>query len=161
MEQIVYSVAAHRGPNPSFNSTKYMHLLEVRLAGYDALAQSLLGCRSAFIHSDLDSMMQWVEQQSSHCNEIRRIEETLANHVGADITQPPDFLSPTEAGRAKDLLQRTTELKNAVQQINRVYDGMVRQASHNNAVLRNLYATALVYADPRLGPHESYGRVEE
>jgi hypothetical protein len=101
-----------------------------------------------------------VEQQSSHCNEIRRIEEKLAVHLATDSTQPPNFLSPDEAEKARDLLRRTTDQKNAVKQINRVYGGVVRQASHNNAVLRNLYATALVYADPRLGPHESYGKTE-
>jgi hypothetical protein len=160
MEQIVYSVAAHRGTNLSLNGAKYLQLLEARLSSYDALAQSLLGWRTAFIQSDLDSMMQWVEHQSSHCNEISRIEDTLASHLTADSSQLPDFLSPAEAEKTRDVLRRTAEIKNAVQQVNRIYDGMVHQASHNNAVLRNLYATALVYADPRLGLHESHVRTE-
>src|ERR1700685_27667 len=97
MEQIVYSVAAHHSINLSLNSAKYLQLLEARLSGYDALAQSLLGCRTAFIQSDLDSLMQWVEQQSSHCNEIRRIEDMLASHLATDASQLPNFLSPSEA----------------------------------------------------------------
>jgi hypothetical protein len=161
MEQIVYSVPAHHGPHALFSGAEYLRLLAARLSGFDALAQSLLGSRSAFIQSDLDSMMQWVGQQSSHCNEIKRVEEALASLVAPVSSQMSNFLSAAEAERAKDLLLRTAEIKNTVRQINRVYEGVVRKESHHNAVLRNLYATALVYADPRLGSHESYGRTEE
>lgn len=161
MEQIVYTVAAnHSGHAGSFNSTEYLRLIQARLTSFEALAQSLIGCRKAFIECDLDSIMKWVEQQSSHCNEIIRTEQVLASHVPASM-QLTEFLSPSEVERAKELQRRTTDLKNAVQQLNRIYAGLVRKASQNNAVLRNLYATALVYADPRLGPRESCRRTEE
>jgi hypothetical protein len=161
MEQIVYTVAANRGGHAgSFNSAEYLRLIQARLSGFEALAQSLIGCRKAFIECDLDSILKCVEQQSSHCNEIIRTEQVLASHA-SESTQITEFLSPSEVERAKELQRRTTEIKNAVQQLNCIYAGLVRKASQNNAVLRNLYATALVYADPRLGSHESYGRTEE
>lgn len=161
MEQIVYTVTPHRSKTAFFRGPDYVRLLETRLSGLEALAQSLVGCRAAFIESNVDSIMQWVEQQSSHCNEIRRAEQALVNHAAADPHKLPEFLSPDEAERAKELLRRTVDLKSRVQQLNRTYAGMVRKASHNNALLRNLYATALVYADPRIGPGAVCGGTEE
>jgi hypothetical protein len=161
MEQIVYTVAAHRGSTASFSGVEYLRLVAARCAAFEALEQSLLACRSAFVLSDLNSILQWVEVQSSHCNEIRRLEQSLASHAGPDSSQLPNFLSPSEAERATELLHRTAELKKKVRQLNCTYAGLVRKASHNNAVLRNLYATALVYADPRIGPRASSGRAEE
>jgi hypothetical protein len=161
MEQIVNNGAAHHSGHPvSFNSVEYLRLIQARLGGFEALAQSLLGCHKAFIQCDLESILQWVEQQSSHCNEIARAEQALASHIPASM-QLPEFLSPSEVECAKELLRRTSEIKNAVHQLNRTYAGIVRKAGKNNAVLRNLYATALVYADPRLGPRESCRRTEE
>jgi hypothetical protein len=161
MEQTVYNVAAHHsGHVVSFNSAEYLRLIQARLAGFEALAQSLLDCHKAFIRCDLDSILQWVDQQSSHCSEITRAEQALASHVPASL-QLPEFLSPSEVERAKELLGRTTEIKGVVQQLNRTYAGLIRKASKSNAVLRNLYAMALVYADPRLGARESYRRTEE
>lgn len=161
MEQIVYTVAVHHGSTASFNGVEYLRLAEERCIAFEALAQSLLSCRSAFVLSDINAILQWVEVQSSHCNEIRRLEHSLAGHFGPDSSQPPNFLSPSEAERATELLHRTAELKKKVQQLNCTYARLVRKASHNNAVLRNMYATALVYADPRVGPRESGGRAEE
>lgn len=160
MDQLVYSVTAHRG-NTAFGGEQYLRLMASRCLAYEALEQSLAGCRSAYILSDVNAIMQWVELQSSHCNEILRLETSLASHLQTDISKIPAFLSPVEAERANELLQRTAEVKGKVRQLNSIYAGLVRKASHNNAVLQNLYATALVYADPRIGPRASCGKAEE
>ena len=161
MEQIVYTVAAHRGCTASYNGVEYLRLAEARCVALEALAQSLIGCRSAFVLSDVNAILQWVEVQSSHCNEIRRLDESLTIHFGPDSSRLSEILSPAEVERATELLHHTTELKKKVQQLNSTYARLVRKASHNNAVLRNMYATALVYADPRVGPRASGGRAEE
>jgi len=162
MEQVAYTIAAnHRGPAAPLSSEDFVRLLETRLHGYEALAQSLIGCRPAFVLSDLDAIMTWVELQSSHCNEIQRAEQKLGQYGLVASGPLPGFISPADVERASELLRRTTQLKHAIQQLNRIYAGLVRKAAHNNAVLRNLYATALVYADPRLGPGPSCARTEE
>ena len=162
MEQLVYTVAAgSHGGSAALSGRGYLCLLETRLQSFEALAQSLVACRPAFIHSNLDAIMQSVEIQSSHCNEILRAEQGLERYANTASSPHPNFLSPAEAERANELLRRTAALKIEIQQLNRTYAGMVRKAAHNNAVLRNLYATALVYADPRttqgaarVGPEE-------
>lgn len=150
MEQLFYTVAASHGGTAGLSGAGYLHLLEARLAGFANLAESLSACRSAFIHSNLDAIMQAVEMQSSHCNEIVRAEQGLAHYVNSVSNPHQGFLSPIEMQRANELLRHTTALQQKIQQLNRTYAGLVRKAAHNNAVLRNLYATALVYADPRV-----------
>jgi hypothetical protein len=162
MEQIAYTVAARYGGSAAcFSSADFVRLLESRLRAYEALAQSLIGCRGDFIQSDIDGIMQWVELQSSHCTEITRAEEKLGHHGLSGNGALPEYLSPAEVERATELLRRTTQLQHAIQQLNRIHAGLIRKAAHNNAVLRNLYATALVYADPRLGPGASCAGTEE
>jgi hypothetical protein len=161
MEQLFYTVAASHGGPAGLSGAGYLHLLETRLAGLAALAESLTACRPAFAHSKLDAIMQSVEMQSAHCNEVARAEQGLAHYVSPDSTHLPDFLSPVEAQRANELLRRTAALKQKIQQLNRTYAGLVRKAAHNNAVLRNLYATALVYADPRVNQGASCAGSEE
>src|SRR5205807_7552451 len=136
-----------------------LRLLQTRLTTFVALAESLISCRAAFIRSNLDAIMQAVEIQSSHCNEIMRVEEGLAHY--ADPASHPKFLSPAETERSQELLRRHVEIKHTIQQLNRTYAGLVRKAAHNNAVLRNMYATALVYADPRPSQGAVCGRTEE
>jgi hypothetical protein len=160
MEQLFYTVASHGGP-AGLSSAGYLHLMETRLAGFAALAESLTGCGPAFIHSNLDAIMQSVEIQSSHCNEIVRAEQGLAHYVNPASSPHPGFLSAVEVQRANELLRRTAALKQEIQQLNRTYAGLVRKAAHNNAVLRNLYATALVYADPRANQGASCAVSEE
>lgn len=160
MEQIVYTVAAQTGnKSVTFSSTEYLCLLEERLAGFEALADSLVQCRAAFISSSFESIMQWVEKQSLHCKEIKRAEQALARYQSSN-EKLGSLLSASEMEKAHELLRPTVEIKNAVQQLNRIYDGLIRKASQNNAVLRNLYATAFVYADPRNGLHNSGVRME-
>ena len=160
MEQIVYTVAVHAGNKAApLSSAEYLRLLEERFAGFEELAHSLLACRAAFISHSFESIMQWVEKQSLHCNEIKRAEQALARYQSAEKLR--GFLLPSEMEKANELLRRTVEIKSKVQQLNRVYDGLIRKANQNNAVLKNLYATAFVYADPRGGLHKAGGRMEE
>jgi hypothetical protein len=159
MEQIVYTVAAHAGSKAApLSSTEYLRLLEERLAWFEVLADSLVQCRAAFINSNFESIMQWVEKQALHCNEIKRVEQVLARYQSAERLR--SLLSSSEMEKAHALLQRTVKVKNTVQQLNRVYDGLIRKASQNNTVLRNLYANAFVYTDPRSGLQNSGGRME-
>src|SRR5690242_21636798 len=107
MEQLVYSVAAGaiHGSHAALSSTGYLHLLEARLQSFEALAESLTACRAAFIHSNLDAIMQSVEIQSAHCNEIVRAEQGLSNYANPASSPHPKFLSPAEAERANELLR--------------------------------------------------------
>ena len=161
MEQLVYTVTPSHSAHTALSSDGYLRLLQARLTSFEALAECLLTCRSAFAKSDVEAIMQAVEIQSSHCNEITRVEERLAPYTGPNSHPHPQFLSPAEAERAQELLRRAVEIKHAVQQLNRAYAGLVRKAAHNNAVLRNLYATAFVYADPRASERASCERPEE
>ncbi|HZU32963.1 MAG TPA: hypothetical protein VFB79_17745 [Candidatus Angelobacter sp.] len=154
MEQLVYTVTRDGGA-AALSSTGYLRLLETRLAKFAELAESLTSCRTVFIQSNVDALMRCIEVQAAHCNEILRIEQALEPY--AKLT---DFLSPAEQERAAELLRRAAGLKRDIQQLNRIYASLVRKAAHNNAVLRNLYATALVYADPRQNHGASCGKVE-
>lgn len=161
MEQLVYTVAAGHSGHAVVSSAGYLRLLQTRLTTFEALAESLISCRVAFIQSNIDAIMQAVEIQSSHCNEIMRVEEGLAHYADRASGPHPKFLSPAETEQSQELLRRTVEIKHAIQQLNCTYAGLVRKAAHNNAVLRNMYATAIVYADPRPSQGAACGRTEE
>lgn len=160
MEQLVYTVPARDGGIAALSSTGYLRLLETRLAKFAALAESLTTCKTAFIQSNVDAIMRCVEIQSTHCNEIMRTEQALAPYAKPARGVEDIFLSPAEAERANELLRRTAGLKHDIQQLNRTYANLVRKAAHNNAVLRNLYATAIVYVDPRQNQGAFCGKVE-
>jgi hypothetical protein len=132
------------------SSAEFLRLLEARLHACEALAESLMACRSAFAAGDLSSIMQWVERQSAHCIEIQRLEAQLAS--ACSNKSQMNLLSSDESLWADELSRRTAHIKRSVQQLNRTYAELIRKTAHNNGVLRNLYATALIYADPRLGP---------
>ncbi len=154
MEQLVYSVAVHNGVVPIHSdATDLVCLLQSRLLSYQALAENLVACRKAYINSDLDGIVQSVEIQSARCAEIVRVEESIRAHAhtaAACGEGPLDQLAAPEAERASDVLRRTAALRNVVQELTRTHAGIIRELAHNNAVLRNLYANALVYSDPRL-----------
>ena len=154
MEQLVYSVAARTGVISSHaDATDLVRLLQSRLLGYQALADSLIACRKTYITSDLDGIMQSVEIQSVHCAEIARAEESIRAHAEAAAARGEGLLArltAPEAERATNALRCTAELRNAILELNRTHAGIIRKLAHNNAVLRHLYANALVYADPRL-----------
>jgi hypothetical protein len=160
MEQLVYTVTAKGGGTAALSSMAYMRLLETRLAEFAALAESLTTCKTAFIQSNVDAIMRCVEIQSTHCNEILRAQQALAPYAKPICDAENILLSPAETERANELLRRTAELKREIQQLNRTYANLVRKAAHNNAVLRNLYASAFVYADPRQNQGAFCGKVE-
>ncbi len=165
MEQLAYSVAARNGVIPNhFEATDLVRLLQNRLLGYQALAESLIACRKAFITSDLDGIMQSVEIQSAHCAEIARAEQSILAYAQTAVASGEDLLArlaAPEAERASDVLRRTVELRNVILELNRTHGGIIRKLAHSNAVLRNIYANALVYADPRLDQSAPCRTLEE
>ncbi|SRR6266700_1615251 len=165
MEQLVYSVAARNGVIAVHSdAADLMRLLQSRLVNYQALAESLIACRQAYIASDLDEIMRSVEVQSSYCLEIERAEENIrasAQTATACGRGPLEYLTATEAERASDMLLRTAELRVGIQELNRTHAGIIRKLAHNNALLQNLYSNALVYADPRLSQSGPCRTLEE
>jgi hypothetical protein len=165
MEQLVYSIAVRNGVVPSrSNATDLVRLLQSRLLSYQGLAESLVACRKVFINSDLDGIMQSIEVQSAHCAEIARADERIRVHTQTAAACGQgllDQLAAPEAERVSDVLRRTAELRNAILELSRTHAGIIRKLAHNNAVLRNLYANALVYADPRLSQNGSCRSLEE
>jgi methyl-accepting chemotaxis protein len=165
MEQLVYSIAARNGViSTHSDAADLMRLLQTRLANYQALAESLIASRQAYINSDLDEIMRSVEVQSSHCLEIARAEEHIRAHAQTATAcgrEPLEHLTATEAEQASDILLRTAELKVGILELNRTHAGIIRKLAHNNAVLQNLYSNALVYADPRLSQSGPCRTLEE
>ncbi len=165
MEHLVYSVAVHSGVVPIHSdATDLVCLLQSRLLGYQALVENLVACRKAYINSDLDGIVQSVEIQSARCAEIARAEESIHAHEQTAATCGEgllDQLAAPEAERASEVLRRTAELRNAVLELTLTHAGIIRELAHNNAVLRNLYANALVYADPRLSQSGPCRTLEE
>jgi hypothetical protein len=153
MEQLANKVAAdHPGITSGAPATALLTQLQARLQSYESLAQSLVECRTAYSQSNLQGIEEAIEIQLAHCHEIDRMEAGLRSLMEGDLRTSrgtPGLLSDEEARRAHDLLRRTNVLKHAIAALNRVYACIVQKSAHNNAILRNLYANALVYADPR------------
>ena len=162
MEQALYTVARGKGgPIAPATGTEFLRLLELRLQEYQALAESLIHCHLPYVRCDLDGIMQGVEVQSLLCQQIAHVEARLrtlqpfCKSFGADAPQV----------RIEELQRLTLEAKEKVSFLNRSHASLIRKAAHNNAVLRHLYANALVYADPRtdqpsglnLAKEEHYG----
>jgi hypothetical protein len=162
MEQALYTAARSKGARIApANGTELLRLLVLRLKDYQALAESLANCHLAYAGCDLEGIMYGVEVQSSLCQQITHLEsqlrtlQTSGKGLGDDAPQ----------SRIEELQRLTVEVKKQVSILNRTHASLVRKAAHNNAVLRHLYANALVYADPRtdsadgltLAKEEHYG----
>ncbi len=146
MDQLVYTVGGQAGIPGRAGAADLLRLLEARLLGYESLAQSLLDCRQAYAQADLNGIAQFTETQSAHCHEIHRMEENIQMAQEGAGTRP---LKDSEARRASEVQRRTKALRETVAGLNRTNACIVQKAAHNNAVLRNLYANVLVYANPR------------
>jgi hypothetical protein len=143
---VLYKVANRNGePSVPGRGTEMLRLLEIRLKSYLALAESLVACLQPHIRLDIDGIMQAVEVQSTLCGEIANAEDRLRSLAASQH----GLLSIAEKARIVELERLTVQATKTVSLLNRSYASLVRKAAHNNAVLRNLYANALVYADPR------------
>ncbi len=148
MEQVLYKIANRNGEaSVPGRGTEMLRLLESRLKCCQALEESIAGCLQPHIRLDIDGMMQAVEVQSTLCGEIAHTEDRLRRLLTSANRVP---LTDSEKARIAELERLTAGAKNAVSSLNRTYASLVRKAAHNNAVLRHLYANALVYADPRV-----------
>jgi hypothetical protein len=158
MEKLLYSAAARRGAHASLSGADLLRVLESRRQSFQALSNSLAECRVAFIANNIDGIMTGVETQSALCEDIQRYQvsiQTFCQQHAPAKRNLADVLSEAELTQAQEIMRQSMVVIAQVFQQNKVYADMVRKAAHNNAVLRNLYQTGVVYSDPRL--NESSG----
>ncbi len=153
MEHSVQNPTAHSGGETgTTNGAARVCLLEERLDACRKLEESLRSCRADYIRCDLDRVLQSIQIQSRCCERIAAAEAALSGldkkHLFPETpgTSGPE---PVEAQRARRVLEETAVVRTSVSRLARTHAHMIARLAYTNAILKNLYANATVYGDPR------------
>lgn len=153
MEHPVQNPPANSGGEPgTTNGSAQVCLLEERLDACRKLEESLLSCRAHYINCDLDRVLQSIQIQSGCCERIAGAEAAMRGldkkYLSPEIPGAPGQ-EPAEAQRVRRILEETAVVRNSVSRLARANARMIARFAYTNSILKNLYANALVYGDPR------------
>jgi hypothetical protein len=153
MEHFVRNPAANGGGEAGpKNGAALVCLLEERLDACGKLEESLRNCRVDYIHCDLDRVLQSIQIQSYCCERIAAAEAAIRGRDKKYLfPETPGTSGPemVESQRARRILEETAVMRASISRLSRTHAHMIARLAYTNAILKNLYANALVYDDPR------------
>jgi broad specificity phosphatase PhoE len=132
-------------------TTRYLDLLEQRLALLGSLAAALAAARSDVVALDIDGLQARIADQERLCADIRlldaqlnRIQRQCAAHAHAGLAAPN-----ADGIRYRETLDRLKSAQAAVKRLNDEHRVLLRRSRRTiNALLNSYHCFALTYANP-------------
>ena len=137
-------------------TTRYLELLEQRIALLGSLALVLLAARADVVSFDLDGLEADIADQERLCVEIRSLDTYVDPRQLPGAAQPiaSQDKSPTEAPnqdsrRLRETLDRLHQVQVQVKELNDAHQLLLRRSRHTvGALLNSYHSFALTYSDP-------------
>ena len=148
----------------SAEATRYLDLLEERLALLGALATALTAARTDIVSLDITALESRIAEQDRLCTEIRsldvqldRVQSQCATHfsppsmrgsvIVAGLAADSDF------ARRRETLARLARVQANVKKLNNEHQALVRRSRRTVNALLNSYASfAMTYSNPVAEP---------
>lgn len=136
----------------STDTTRYLELLEQRIALLDSLSDAFLAARTDVVSLDLDGLEAGIADQNRLCGEIGSLDSHIvqcAAHLSAapdkSATETPDH----DKRRLRESLDRLHQAEIRVKQLNDAHQILLRRSRRTVGALLNSYQSfALTYSDP-------------
>ncbi|HTQ60235.1 MAG TPA: hypothetical protein VMI32_08430 [Candidatus Solibacter sp.] len=140
----------------SAETTRYLQLLEERLALLGSLATALTAARLDIVSLDINGLEARISEQENLCNQIRsldvqldRVQRLCVAHIGAPSIQPAAAISDEFAVRRRAILVRLSRVQATVKQLNDEHQALLRRSRRTVSALLNSYQTfAMTYSKP-------------
>ena len=148
----------------SAETTRYLELLEERLALLGCLATALTASRLDMVSLDIDGLEARIAEQDRLCAEIRsldvqldRVQLQCSAHLGLTSPQIPEAPSDSAFIRRRETLDRLSRVQANVKQLNNEHQSLLRRSRRTvNALLNSYHSFAMTYSNP-VDEHASVG----
>jgi len=135
----------------SSDTTRFLDLLERRLALLSSLAAALTAARTDIVSLDVSGLEARLADQEKLCTEIRAL-DTHIDRIQRQCTThaiPPASQSSPDALRCREILARLAATQAAVQQLNQQHRALLRRSRRTvHALLNSYHSFAMTYANP-------------
>jgi hypothetical protein len=136
----------------SAETTRYLDLLERRLALLGSLAAALTATRADIVALDVDGLQARITDQERLCLEIRLLDAQLnrfQRQCAAHTTSGDSTASHADTIRCRQTLDRLKSAQVSVKQLNDEHRALLRRSRRTvNALLNSYHSFALTYANP-------------
>ena len=140
----------------SAETTRYLELLEERLALLGSLATALTAARLDIVSLDIDGLEARISEQDHLCAEIRsldvqldRVQLQCSAHLGLASPQVPEAASDPAFIRRRETLDRLTRVQASVKQLNNEHQALLRRSRRTvNVLLNSYHSFAMTYSNP-------------
>jgi hypothetical protein len=137
-------------------TTRFLGLLEQRIALLGSLAESLVAARTDVVSLDITGLESRIAHQEHLCTDIRSLDsqlDRLQRQCAAHLSVPSEkSLAPgvhSESQRMREILARLQAAQSSVQQLNDAHQALLRRSRRTvGALLNSLHSFAMVYSDP-------------
>ena len=119
-------------------ATRYLELLEQRIALLDSLAETLTAAREAMVSFDIDALESRVTQQQLLCREIKNLDEQverLQYQCAAHLRLRGGQTADDSHAKLEDALQRLHQAQASVKQMNDVHQAILRRSQRTVVAL--------------------------
>jgi FlgN protein len=140
----------------SAETTRYLELLEERLALLGSLAAALTAARTDIISLDITGLEARIAEQEKLCTKIRsldsqldRVQRQCITHMAPASVQIPASTTDSDVIRRRETLARLTQVQANVKQLNDEHQALLRRSRRTVSALLNSYRTfAMTYSNP-------------
>jgi hypothetical protein len=140
----------------SVETTRYLELLEERLALLGSLATALAAARTDIVSLDIDGLEGRIADQEKLCTEIRALDIQLdciqrqcMTHIAGASRQTNGSTLDSEVTRRRETLGRLAQAQARVQKLNNEHQALLRRSRRTvSALLNSYHSFALTYSNP-------------
>jgi hypothetical protein len=137
-------------------TTRYLELLEERLALLGSLATALTAARLDIVALDIDGLEARISEQDRLCNEIRSLDVELDRvqlqcKAHLSPVSPQAMGAPNDAAviRRRETIDRLTRVQASVKQLNNEHQVLLRRSRRTvSALLNSYHSFAMTYSNP-------------
>jgi hypothetical protein len=140
----------------SADSTRFLELLEQRLALLGSLAAALTAARTDIVSLDITGLEARIAKQEELCTQIRSLDSQLdrvqlqcATHMNPFSIHPAGSTADPAAVRCRETIDRLSRVQATVKQLNRQHQSLLRRSRRTvSALLNSYHSFAMTYSNP-------------
>ena len=138
------------------DTTRFLELLEQRIALLGSLADSLVAARTDVVSLDINGLESRIAHQEHLCNDIRSLDgqlDRVQRQCAAQLALPSENILASGASsggqRMREILTRLQAAQSSVQQLNDAHQLLLRRSRRTvSALLNSMHSFAMIYSDP-------------
>jgi hypothetical protein len=137
-------------------TTRFLELLEQRIALLGSLASTLVAARTDVVSFDLDGLEARIAEQERLCVEIRsldahidQVQSQCATQLGTAANDSSLAAAKFDQAQMRDTFARLQEVQARVKQLNNAHQILLRRSHRTvSALLNSYHSFATTYSDP-------------